>query len=171
MIRKEVWLFAGIFVFLIFIISEVNAPGISGKLGISLYGEGRGAFFGNTSFGMIRGFTSGTYNGNLNAGGYVGYPAGNYICNQEYPNSHFCTQTEVLETIASGNYTTATGTAWLQKGAPGYTANSNDCNGWTTSSNTYLGPFWDWDASGTQAGAGYLTNCAQLKPLMCCGGD
>ncbi len=45
-----------------------------------------------------------------------------------------------------------------------------DCFGWTTNSNTYLGPFWNWDAN-SYAGRGALTNCAQSKQLMCCGGS
>ena len=50
------------------------------------------------------------------------------------------------------------------------TANADDCSGWTVGTSLYLGPFWNWDAN-SQAGRGALTNCAQSKQLMCCGGS
>lgn len=120
----------------------------------------------NYTFGMIVGNTSSSYDGDISSGGDIGYVAANAICASEYPDSHFCLEVEVLKTIAAGNYSWA-GTGWMAKGAPGYTANADDCSGWTTNSNTYLGPFWNWDAN-AQAGRGALTNCAQTKPLFCC---
>lgn len=120
----------------------------------------------NYTFGAIVGNTSSSYNGSITSGSDIGYVAANSICNSEYPNSHFCLEVEILKTISAGNYSFV-GTGWMAKGAPGYTANADDCSGWTTSSNVYLGPFWNWDAN-SQAGRGALTNCAQTKPLFCC---
>lgn len=120
----------------------------------------------NNTWSFLIGFTNNSYTGNLTNGTDIGYVAANSICNQEFSGSHFCLEVEVLQTIASGNYN-YTGTYWMQKGAPGYTANADDCMGWTTASNTYLGPFWNWDGN-VQAGYGRLTNCAQSKQLMCC---
>lgn len=120
----------------------------------------------NYTFGMVVGFTSASYDGNLSSGENIGYVSANLICNAEYPNSHFCLEAEVLKTIASGGYNW-NGTGWIAKGSPGYIANADDCSGWTANSNIYLGPFWNWDAN-SMAGRGALTNCAQTKPLMCC---
>ncbi len=118
-------------------------------------------------FNPIVGFTPLTYDGNIINGTDIGYVAANNICAAEYTDSHFCLKSEVLATIANGNYSFS-GTAWFQNGPPGYTANADDCSGWTSNDNTYLGPFWNWDYN-VQAGKAVLTNCAQFKPLMCCG--
>ncbi|HKL23582.1 MAG TPA: hypothetical protein VJ895_02420, partial [Candidatus Nanoarchaeia archaeon] len=92
----------------------------------------------------IVGFTNSTHSGNIINGSLIGYVAANQICNLEFPGSHFCLKSEILSTIASGDYN-YTGYPWFQNGPPGYTANSNDCNGWITSSSDYLGPFWNWE--------------------------
>lgn len=115
----------------------------------------------------IKGFTASTYNGNLVNGASVGYTAGDEICAAEFSGSHFCMEIEVLKT--NELYPTAgyTGTYWMKKGAPGYTAEANDCSGWTTASSLSLGPFWNYGYAGV--GQGKLTNCAQLKKLACCG--
>lgn len=123
----------------------------------------------NSTFSPIIGYTNSTYDGNLTNGSLIGYAAGNAICGAEFSGSHFCLKSEVLKTIANGNYSFGD-TAWFQNGPPGFTANADDCNGWTTNDNTYLGPFWNWDAN-AQAGRAALTNCAQQKQLMCCGGS
>lgn len=123
----------------------------------------------NSTFNSIVGYTALSYDGNISNGTLNGYTAAHAICNTEYSGSHFCLKSEVLKNIANGNYTFS-GTAWFQNGPPGYTANADDCSGWTTDSSSYLGPFWNWDAN-SQAGKGALTNCAQTKQLMCCGGS
>ncbi len=122
----------------------------------------------NSTFSSIVGYSSSSYDGNFSSGSLIGYVAANSICSSEYPESHFCLKSEVLKTISNNNYS-FTGTAWFANGPPGYTANADDCSGWTTNSSTYLGPFWNWDAN-SGAGKGALTNCAQTKQLMCCGG-
>lgn len=121
----------------------------------------------NNTLGNIVGVTSSSYDGNLSNSSHVGYIRANLLCAGEFTGSHFCMNSEILNAIANGN-TTLTGTQWIQNGPPGYIANSDDCAGWTTNSNTYLGPFWNWDGN-SGAGYGRLTNCAQTKQLLCCG--
>lgn len=121
---------------------------------------------GSLSDSKIVGFTTSTHSGNIENGSLIGYVAANEICNLEIPGSHFCLKSEVLSTIASGAYNYS-GYPWFQNGPPGYTANSNDCGGWTSSSSDYLGPFWNWELN-AQAGAAFLTPCSQVKNLMCC---
>lgn len=115
---------------------------------------------------VIVGYTTSNFDGNISLGGDIGYVAANAICGSNFTESHFCQKAEVLQTINNNNYT-FTGTAWFANGPPGYTANADDCAGWTSNANTYLGPFWNWDGN-AQAGYARLTNCAQIKPLMCC---
>lgn len=109
--------------------------------------------------------TSATYNGNIGS-----YDAANAACASEFTGSHFCTTEELLQTMIQRNVsliTEWTGTAWIQGGPPGYTANANDCKGWTSSSNVVLGKFWDFDDT-TANGMGWMTNCANTKSLACC---
>ena len=127
---------------------------------------------GSLSDSKIVGFTNSTYSGDISYfdnstnTSLVGYAAANEICNQEFIGSHFCLKSEILATIASRDYNYS-GYPWFQNGPPGYTANSNDCGGWTSSSSNYLGPFWNWELN-AQAGAAFLTPCNQVKNLMCC---
>src|SRR3990167_8146896 len=122
-------------------------------------------FIGNGTIGTIAGFTQTQYRGNITNGSAYGYTAANQICNNDIPGSHFCYEVEILNTIRLNR--TYTGTYWMIKGAPGYTAEANDCSGFTTNSTTSLGAFWNWDSDG-DAGQGKLTNCGQLKNLTCC---
>lgn len=128
---------------------------------------GGGAGDPNGLFGMYQGPTAGSYNGAITFGGDSGYVAANAICASEYPGSHFCLEVEILKTITSGSYSFA-GTVWMQKGAPGYIADANDCKGWTSGVPSSLGPFWNWNAAA--AGYGALTPCSTSIPLACCGG-
>lgn len=116
--------------------------------------------------GHIVGMTTGSYDGNLSNSTHIGYVRANALCNEEYTGSHFCTEVEVVLTIANGSYGYS-GTAWMAKGAPGYTAPANDCNGWNSDDGTDLTVFWNWDLN-SGPGAGELTICSQSKKLMCC---
>lgn len=109
-----------------------------------------------------------SYDGDLTFGGLSGYKAANAICENSFPLSRMCTPDDIMFIIASQDitYFGSLGTAWVSEGPPGYTANANDCNGWTTNSNTFLGAFWVFNA--TTGGAGYLVNCQSTKPLACC---
>lgn len=119
----------------------------------------------NVSFGLIVGFTANEYSGNISNSSDIGYIRANAICDEEFSGSRFCLEAEIVRTFIKNQ--TITGTYWMSRGAPGYTANADDCAGWDDNSTTYLGPFWNWDAN-LGVGAGRLTNCAQRKKLMCC---
>jgi hypothetical protein len=119
---------------------------------------------GSTS--VFVGTTTASYDGNISYSGSIGYRAANLICNAQYTGAHFCQTGEILNTIVANQISTFSGTAWIAEGPPGYTANSNDCSGYTTNDNTYLGAFWE--LLSTSGGKGWLTNCAQTKPLACC---
>lgn len=118
----------------------------------------------NLSFNPLIGITSATYDGDMS-----GYEQANKNCADEFTNTHLCLEAEVLKAISvNSTLNTTTGTYWMSKGAPGYTAEANDCSGWTTNSDSSLGAFWNFDLSGV--GQGKLTTCAQVKSLLCCGG-
>jgi hypothetical protein len=124
-------------------------------------GAGLGTFVGTTAV------TS--YTGQLTSGADTGYEAANALCNAEFAGSHLCMTDEILTTIQTEDIATlfaGVADAWIAEGPPGFTANSNDCAGWTSASSAYLGPWWEFDATG--GGIGYLTNCATTKPLACC---
>ena len=110
--------------------------------------------------------TAATTDGNFASGGKVGYQAATDMCQTEYAGSHFCFTGEILHIIAAEDISGFASTAWISEGPPGYTANSNDCNGYTSSDNTKLGAFWVFDANG--GGMGWLTNCAVVKSVSCC---
>jgi hypothetical protein len=124
------------------------------------------AVLSSSGVGTIVGMTVATTTGNAISGSFIGYAAMNDLCDTEFSGSHLCSTGEVLATIANGNYSYF-GYPWLSNGPPGFTSNSNDCNGWTDGTGNYLGPFWNWELN-AQAGAAFLTPCSQIKSLMCC---
>jgi len=79
-----------------------------------------------------------------------------------------CQTDEVISYIHNYSITPLNGlNAWISEGAPGYTANANDCAGWTNNSNSlYLGSFWYFDSNG--GGNGSLINCSLQKSIACC---
>ena len=112
--------------------------------------------------------TAATYSGDLSAGGYVGYEAGDYICNQAFPGTHLCQEYEIITTIENKDISSWSGYAWYSSGGAKYTGTNpaNDCQGWTSSSTTYLGSFWKFNSTG--GGSGAMINCSQAKSLACC---
>jgi len=117
-------------------------------------------------FGTLRGFTTASYNGNLSNDTMIGYIRGNKLCAEEFTGSHFCLEVEIIKNNILN--TTVTGQYWTAKGAPGFTAAANDCEGWTKTSGE-LGPFWDFNEN-AGVGAGKLTTCLSELQLSCCGG-
>ena len=107
-----------------------------------------------------------TTNGSFATSSLVGYQAGNQLCDDEIAGSHMCRTYDILFSIEQDDISSWTGTAWVAEGPPGYTSNSNDCQGWTSNSNTMLGAFWALDSAG--GGMGWLTNCEVVKALACC---
>lgn len=112
--------------------------------------------------------TTATYSGAVTSGSLVGYQAANDLCNLSFSNSTFCRSVDVMAYIAYNSLPASifTGTAWMANGPPGYTANANDCLGFTSAVNTYYGAFWEFNVNG--GGMGWLVNCASTKPLACC---
>lgn len=113
--------------------------------------------------------TTGLYDGAFTyTGGYVGYQAADKLCNERLAGTHMCQTDEIISYIHNYSIATFNGlNAWISEGAPGYTANSNDCGGWTNnSSSDYLGSFWYFNTAG--GGNGSLINCSQVKPIACC---
>ena len=110
-----------------------------------------------------------TYTGQFTLSSYTGYAAANAICSAAYATSHMCTADEVLGTIANKNISTVFSgipDAWISQGPPGFTADSNDCRGWTSANLAHLGAWWHFDAA--SGGIGYLTSCSTVKPIACC---
>jgi len=117
--------------------------------------------------------TSITYLANLSGGGYVGYKAGNYLCDQEFSGSHLCYESEVISTIYYSNISTIdewTGSAWLITGGAKYSPTTlpvDDCNGFKHGvAGTYLGSFWEFNQ--TDGGHGAIAHCGNQIALACC---
>lgn len=108
--------------------------------------------------------TAGTYDGVIINGTLISYKAANQICYEEW-DGHMCTVDEIIlfEQLYDSGITV---TAWAIEGAPGYTANANDCNGYQSNSGTQLASFYDFNI--TTGGMAWLTNCANSKKLACC---
>ena len=103
-----------------------------------------------------------------------------YPENPDVDGSHVCTPDEMINSYNHANtnspiITYYPGTAgssamlWINNGPPGYTANSNDCNGWTTptigtdSQNPNYGAVWNFRTK-----AGGLVPCKTGKKFACC---
>lgn len=111
--------------------------------------------------------TTGVTNGYFATGTLRGYRAADNICRSQFTGYHFCTAEDIIKMIYDDNdISSFVGTAWIANGPPGYTANANDCIGWTTSSPSALGAFWEFE--NTTGGAGWLVNCSVTKPIACC---
>jgi len=114
------------------------------------------------------------------------YASVNKFCSQEglaSPNlalagSHICTSDEMVNSYNHGTtgvspvFTyNASKMLWINNGPPGYTSNSNDCNGWKATKpgddpeSTYYGAVWNFSSS---VKAGGLTPCKIGKKFACC---
>ncbi len=150
----------------------ITSTGTAGYLWQS-DGSGRGQWVSTSSLGIdpshysvFIGTTTATFDGSFATSSLIGYQAANYLCDYEYPGSYFCRTYDILVTIEKKDISNWSGSAWVAEGPPGYTSNSNDCNGWTSNDSTMLGAFWAFDSNG--GGMGWLTNCSVFKPLACC---
>jgi hypothetical protein len=150
------------------VIGDVNATGTI--YANSFIGDGSGLT------GIVGGGGARSYFLNKTIATYDGNDLGNYTavknaCASEFLGSHICTVNEILDTMMYKDTSTITewsGTAWIIGGPPGYTADANDCLGWTSSDNDDYGRFWNFDEVGTDDGMGWLTSCNQIKSLACC---
>jgi hypothetical protein len=137
------------------------------------FGNGQyltGISAGGGNSGLFVNYTPITTTGNITNGTLNGYSASTAICNVYYVGSHMCTIDEIIQTINSGVINTNfTATFWASEGAPGYFANANDCDGWTSPSTTALGSIWVGSTSHTNTyGSGYLVSCSALRAIGCC---
>ena len=107
--------------------------------------------------------TTATYDGSRG-----GYTAANALCSAQAPGSHVCTAGEILYTINAGLTATIpfNSTLWVTTGPPGFTANANDCLGWTSNTATDYGAVWIKFASGD--GLGSLNACNVARKYACC---
>ncbi|MBN2095784.1 hypothetical protein JW752_00080 [Candidatus Peregrinibacteria bacterium] len=108
----------------------------------------------------------------------VGYEDVNLYCqnhsNATIAGSHVCTPAEMTNSLNHGTigvspvftYAGST-TLWINSGPPGYTANSNDCKGWTAtdspSGNPNYGTVWNFAEQ-----YGGLLPCKTGKKYACC---
>jgi hypothetical protein len=96
-----------------------------------------------------------------------GYKSADALCNTAVSGSHACSIDEILKSIKCGVALPASGSGWINGGPPGYTAWSNDCNGWRSNSGTYYGRVWDFN--NTSGGSGSMTTCnTPVLPIACC---
>jgi len=127
-------------------------------------GEDNGYFFN---------VTTGTHTGDLAYGGYIGYEAGNEICDSNWTGTHLCSQEEIIQTIQAKNVSLIpewTGTFYISTGGGKYAPADlpvNDCNGWTHgTAGSYLGSFWLPSTNG--GGKGGVAHCGNERTLSCC---
>lgn len=121
----------------------------------------------NYTFNPVVGVTSSSVSGNMSRGANIGYVSANAMCNGNFSGSHLCLEIELMK-VHTYNITNLGGQYWIAKGAPGYTANANDCEGWSKETGE-IGPFWDYTENGG-VGAGKLTPCSSNLQLLCCRG-
>jgi hypothetical protein len=124
--------------------------------------------------GAFVGLTSGSTTGSFSTGSLVGYQAANELCTEAFAGSHMCRAAEIVSTIDQ-NISAFAGAAfgWAAQGPPGYTANANDCSGWTSESSSYLGAWWEYSTDlgvtiAAGGGKGFLVNCSVPQPISCC---
>ena len=98
-----------------------------------------------------------------------GYSDANAFCSGTtgLSGSHVCTTGEILNTINSGqaNLIPANSTLWISNGPPAFTANANDCQGWTTAAHNSYGAIWNKIGIN---GFGTLNPCDFPYPFACC---
>jgi hypothetical protein len=152
----------------------INSPAPDGYIWMS-DGDGRGAWVATSSLGITGGSGANTsvfvgtttviYDGHFASSSFEGYEAANYLCDYEYPGSHFCRTYDLLVTAELTDVSGWGGEGWVAEGPPGFTSDSNDCNGWTDNSSTKYGAWWEYTPNG---GMGWLIYCNFSKPISCC---
>jgi len=117
-------------------------------------------FFGKTTL---------TYDGKLSNLTHNGYEVGNLLCSNEYTGTHFCQETELIDTFhqrSVGTIAEWEGFGWYSAGAQKYapaTIPFNDCNGWGNATPYYGGNFWKFNTNSSGA-----VTCDSEKSLACC---
>lgn len=107
-----------------------------------------------------------SFSANVADGGQGGYIGLKSVCAVD---EHVCSTDEMMRSLRCGDGTApvynAGGAAWVLNGPPGFTAQANDCVGFTDDTIDALGTFWLFDSNG---GAGYASRCDQPKAFACC---
>jgi hypothetical protein len=106
------------------------------------------------------GITGSSYNGQR-----AGYKDVDTLCNAAFAGTHVCSVEEILESIQCNVALPSGQNGWVNGGPPGFTADSNDCKGWTTTVGAY-GRVWQFNA--TTGGSGTMSPCASALPYVCC---
>ncbi len=102
------------------------------------------------------------------SGSQTGYSGANALCAATVAGTHVCTTGEIFNTINTGGGAAipAGSTFWVSNGPPAYTANANDCMGWTSAVGSDYGTVWIKLASGD--GFGSLNACNVARSFACC---
>ena len=119
--------------------------------------------------GQFVGFSMSAVNGNRG-----GYKSANDLCNAIVPGAHVCIAEEIVRSYSSQNGTLINalnnkGTtpqeyfAWINNGAPGFTANANDCLGWKSPNTTSYGAIWNMTNDSFA-----INTCNNLRRFACC---
>lgn len=109
---------------------------------------------------------------NRHQGNVGGYEGANSLCDSHYNGSKVCTFRDLKNTIEQKNVSNISawsGTAWIAGGAPGFTAESNDCSGFTSNSTSGVyGRIWNFDIDSVDTGKGVLNVCSSTNFFACC---
>ena len=108
------------------------------------------------------GVTTLTYDGDA----LVGYAGTDVQCATDTGtgSARVCTNEEIIILIQQGEtFGGVTDEVWANGGAPGYTANANDCKAWTEDAAGYYGRYWKLADK-----AGWMSGCASAKKFACC---
>jgi hypothetical protein len=119
--------------------------------------------------GQLVGFTNPAVNG-----GRSGYKIANDLCDTAVTGSHICTADEISRSYAYSNAVLIAATAspgstpaeyfvWINSGAPGFTANANDCLGWNSAAITSYGAIWNIKSKFFA-----INTCDQSRRFACC---
>ena len=94
------------------------------------------------------------------------YAAANSACDSALSGSHVCTIYEIVESIKCGETLPASpNIGWVIGGPPGFTAQANDCEGWTDATGSVYGRVWQFN--GATGGSGTMTTCSAVIPFAC----
>lgn len=104
-------------------------------------------------------FTTASYDGDQ-----TDYDAADALCNADCSGSHVCRVDEVLTMYSQDAGTLpVTGEGWVNGGPPGYTADANDCLGWSSNALGDYGRYWDFANK-----QGWMRGCVNTLKFACC---
>ncbi len=139
--------------FILFVALLISAKAMAGSGNLPGFG-----FFPNKLDISFEGFTAATYDGDQG-----GYEAVDAVCAAEYPLSHVCQDMEILWMINQNKALPDIGEGWVNGGPPGYTADANDCKGWSSAALSVYGRYWDFVTD-----QGWMRGCVNEMKFACC---